>query len=176
MEIVYPEFRMLSRNDPRAWEMTPVVYSQWAEYVLPQLGYSSGDITTFLLGYVLDMLVYDDGNAFGLLNIQEHYQLVAENMQGQLITRLRWETSLGVLPEDIQGRLLAIQETVEKQDWMDLKQIQKAHVSWKELKDFVEERIEEGGDLEAVFCGYRHIDESITPYWKEFLKINGRIH
>lgn len=171
MELTQPNINMLPSNDPRAWELTPVIYCQWAKEVLPQVGYDTREVNMFVLGHAINMILYDDWAVFSLLYFPEDYQSEAGNVQRQIQTRIDWEASLELFPRDIQCMLLAIQGKLQDGDWNDLEQIREAYVSWQELKDSVQERIEEGGDLKNVFCLYQDINNSITPYWQEFLSI-----
>ena len=85
---------MLPSNDPEAWEMTPVIYGQWAQVVMPQLGYDTEQVSLFLLGSAIERILDDDGNVFNILNLGDLYDLVADATQKQILTRLTWETSL----------------------------------------------------------------------------------
>jgi len=173
MEITQPEFRMPHRNDPSAWELTPVVYSQWAEHILPQFGFGDDEVNGYLLGSAIDHFLYDDGNAFGILNFGNDFQLIAVGMQRQILTRLEWETSLGVFPDDIQKELTAIRDQITRQNWCDWNQILEAHRSWRELRNSVEERTQEGGDLSKIYEDYQKLNRILSPHWNEFLVLSG---
>lgn len=164
---------MLDRKDPLAWEMTPVIYSKWAEIVMPQLGYSSDEVSYFLLGSAIEYFLFDDGNAFAILSFRNDYHLIAEGMQRQILTRLDWETSLGVLPEDIQSELIAIKEQITGQDWYEWEQILNAHRPWRKLRNSVEGRIAKGRDLNDVYENHQKISQVLIPYWRQFLNLSG---
>ena len=172
MEIVQPDIRMLPSNDPEAWEMTPVIYGQWAQVVMPQLGYDTEQVSLFLLGSAIERILDDDGNVFNILNLGDLYNLAAEAMQKQILTRLTWETSLGVLPEDIQNTLVAIHGLIKGQDWSDWDQIVAAYRSWSALRNTVEGRFCPESDLEVAYKHFQNIKEALNVYWMEFLKLN----
>jgi hypothetical protein len=172
MEIVQPDIRMLPSNDPEAWEMTPVIYGQWAQVVMPQLGYDTEQVSLFLLGSAIERILDDDGNVFNILNLGDLYDLVADATQKQILTRLTWETSLGVLPDDIQNTLIAIHRLIKGQDWSDWDQIVAAYRSWGALRNTVEGRFCPESDLGVAYEHFQNIKEALNVYWMEFLKLN----
>lgn len=169
MGIQHPDIILPDRNDTKNWALIPALKGKWAEYVMPQMGYSSEDVHTYLLGGALNSFLYDNGNLFGLIEFTDGYHEVAEEMQREMLAKLTWETSLGVFPFDIQEGVAYLREVISGQDWHDREQVLKSFHIWRELKESLVKRTKNGGDLKNVFEGSVKIEKAIGPYWQEFV-------
>jgi hypothetical protein len=174
MEIHQPtHIAFPDRRDPQAWERAPIVYEEWARFVLPQLGFSEEAVNNFVLGHVVGTILYDDGNCFTAgVNDQDQdwYHEIASDLQRQFITRLTWEIGSGILPGEISLKLSELLDYVNANDWNDYANMIESSARWRYVRMKLETRIYKGGDLEEVYTHFLRTNKMVQDFWGEFIK------
>jgi len=172
MEIIQPEHIVVpDRHDPRAWEILPIVYEEWARNILPQFGLNEAQVNDYILGHIVGTFLYDDGNCFAKGGRDEDwYYEVAHDMQRQLTTRLNWEINSGVLPEGVSFKLSELLDYVNTHDWNDYANMIESCARWRYVRMELETRIYQGGDLEEVYTYFLRTNKMVQDFWGEFIK------
>lgn len=174
MEIIQPEHLIVpDRSDPQAWERAPIVYEEWARFVLPQYGFDEKGVNNFVLGHVVGTILYDDGNCFTAgVNGQDQdwYHEIASDFQRQFITRLTWEIDSGILPEDVSMRLSGLLDFINANDWQEYENMKESHALWEYIKMDLARRIYKGGDLAEIYSAFERNNKIIQDFWGEFIK------
>lgn len=173
MEIQQPEHLVaLDPRDPLSWENTPIFYAEWAKYILPQLNLNEQQIGKFLLGHLIQVILYEDGNCFGKGDIGRMLweQELAHGMQRQIITRLDWEISSGILPEDISLKLNELLNNVHEYDWKYYENMAECRVLWRYIRMDLENKIYPGGEFEEAYNFFERTSSSIMDLWWDFIQ------
>lgn len=96
--------------------------------IAKEKGYDPGKI---VLGFAIDVIIYDDANAFGptLLNFNELYSNLSRR---QYQDRVDWELTVSELPQDIKDHITGVKGELAGLDWKSEEGFKVIYKTWKE--------------------------------------------
>ena len=98
------------------------------------------------LGHVLDRILGDDANAIEEYRIR-HKFTKPDISQYQLLHRLNWEISSGMLPQDLADKLDETAKELAETDWNDPENHRNIFDRWHKMHDEVEEIVDDSESL-----------------------------
>lgn len=115
----------------RAWKELPDVQEKARKMGM--------DVDKVTLGYAVDNIIGDDINRFGTIimtgKFDEESSLAARN---SILARLKWESGIVQLPQEIRKRTESVKSALEAGDWKTKEGYMNAYNIWKtDVRDFV---------------------------------------
>lgn len=161
-EIKQPSLPIPDGDDPLNWAKKTRLNYEWLEQVGPQLGLN---ISQLFLGRVLNSIITDDINSFGMYFMADKANLAKDS----ILERMDWEISIRETPEPIKTKLQEVIDLIQPLDLTDKTNYHLANESWAEVKDWVEQQVKIKKNWQDALDYDSNVDKIWGPYWSEFL-------
>lgn len=134
-----------------AWARRPTEVVSRIRNQAPQHGL---DPQRLVQGYVLQTVLGDDSNSFGLLSdrsrlrkLDVHFPEIARL---SILERLTWEASISELPEDIRTLVTKTRDTINAMDFSTDERLEEGYQIWRTMRDTIERLVEETPSLQEA--------------------------
>lgn len=167
-EFKQPNIAKLDLKDPFTWASAARVHAEWTRQVGLQLGV---DIEKYILGDVLVSIIGDDANCFTWTVGGDFFDSdIASKAKSHLLERMDWEIGTPETPQRIRKRLRSVYQAASSFNWEKIEEFEQAKIEWFQLKEWVEEQINESLELkEAKEYMLTTNQQLLGKYWVEFL-------